>query len=323
MKLISIIIPVYNQEKYLTSCLESVEKQTYGNFEVIVVNDGSTDRSGYICDNFAVQDSRIHVIHQKNAGIGVARNVGMKCSTGEYITFIDSDDWVSPNYLQYMFDAAEKEKVDIVECGINYSLEKCELVADEDVDLYQIVTSQVALSGMIQDKNFHQVVWNKLYRKELIENIPFPEGKIHEDEYWTYQVYGNAKRIALISNNLYYYYMHDGSIMRTTFSMSNLSVIDAKCKRQIYIEKNYPEIKNISGTDLLGTLIVLTQKVLKYLEGEEQKQGLEILKKYRNETIAKMTFEIEGNWIKKIIRRCAYWNPILTAKLRNYFGIGL
>ena len=114
MKLISIIIPVYNQEKYLTSCLESVEKQTYGNFEVIVVNDGSTDRSGYICDNFAVQDSRIHVIHQKNAGIGVARNVGMKCSTGEYITFIDSDDYIHSDALKNLYNEAVKNGADTV-----------------------------------------------------------------------------------------------------------------------------------------------------------------------------------------------------------------
>ena len=217
------------------------------------------------------------------------------------------------------------DNVDIVECeSITFSnLDKI-VFSDIDVNVkVEEFKMQESMLEHIKDRYFKQVIWNKLYRRSVVEGVLFPENRGIDDEYWTYQVYGNAKRIALISNNLYYYYMHDGSIMRTTFSMSNLSVIDAKCKRQIYIEKNYPEIKNISGTDLLGTLIVLTQKVLKYLEGEEQKQGLEILKKYRNETIAKMTFEIEGNWIKKIIRRCAYWNPILTAKLRNYFGIGL
>ena len=238
--LVSIIVPVYNTGEYLAPCIESLTSQTYSNLEIILVDDGSTDGSGAVCDEFARRDDRVKVIHQKNAGVSAARNAGLEIARGEYIAFVDSDDWVSPRYLELLRQGLETTGSDICECGIlRTEGDSCPEPAETAPEVFDTVA---ALEQLIRDGRFHQYVWNKLYRRELIGDIRFPVGKTNEDEFWTYQVFGRAKRVAGIDAVLYNYFQRPGSIMGAGYSLKRLDGLEAKARRQAYMEHRFPQL---------------------------------------------------------------------------------
>lgn len=218
-KLVSIIIPVYNVEKYLLECLDSVIAQTYSNIEIFLINDGSTDNSGKICDEYAQKDSRVKVIHKENGGVSSARNVGLDLTQGEYITFIDSDDFVDKTYIEKMYDALEKSNADLVFCKYaNYIDKKIEYpqesipkqltVNNEDKEFIDFISRFFALK-----KNIMGSACRVLYRKELINNYYFHLGiKISEDLLFLMQIIQNAKSINSIDEYLYFYRKVETSI---------------------------------------------------------------------------------------------------------------
>lgn len=266
--MISIIVPIYKVEDYLRRCVDSLLAQTCRDFELILVDDGSPDSCGIICDAYVAQDARIKVIHKENGGLSDARNAGMAIAKGEYIAFVDSDDWVSPDYLERLLNGMLQSGADICECNV---LPTEGEVANGSVSTThpQSFSTQDAMLQLIHDGTFRQHVWNKLYRREVIGDILFPKGKTNEDEFWTYQVFGNASRMAKIDDVLYYYFHRPGSIMQSGYSLKRLDALEAKCLRQGYIQQRFPELASVAKVNLIASAIYSGQMTLLHLKGRD------------------------------------------------------
>lgn len=278
---ISIIVPIYNVELYLHRCVDSLLRQTYKNFELILVDDGSPDNCGAICDEYAAADSRICVIHKPNGGLSDARNAGLEVVQGEYIAFVDSDDWVAKDYLERLMATLIDTGADICECDVLRTSGE-EICPEQGTPV--VYETAEALLQLIHDGVFRQYVWNKLYRREVIADILFPKGKTNEDEFWTYQVFGNAKMVAKISDVLYFYFQRPGSIMGETYSLRRLDALEAKLQRQRYVDTKFPQMSLRAKLNLFGSCIYAGQMSLIHLSGEQQaiaKQKISgILSKY-------------------------------------------
>ena len=281
MELISIIVPAYRVEPYLAGCIDSLLAQTYTNTEIILVDDGSPDDCPGLCDRYAVRDSRIRVIHKENGGLSDARNAGLAVANGRRIAFVDSDDRVHPCYLQYLSEAMEQTKADIVECGFIRTHDPKRIMQDIPTPEVKVYTPEVALKELMQEGIFRQVVWNKLYRREVLEGILFEKGKYHEDEFFTYQVFGRANKLVRIQADLYDYLQRSDSIMQAGFSLKNLDGLEGKARRQDYIRANYPALEAVGAADLASWMVLYGERILRYLPKEEQKEGFRILNTYR------------------------------------------
>lgn len=267
--MISIIVPIYKVEEYLHRCVDSLLGQTYGDFELILVDDGSPDGCGSICDAYAAADSRVRVIHKPNGGLSDARNAGMDIAAGEYIAFVDSDDWVAPEYLERLLEGLTGSGADICDCSI-LRTDSSESIVPSEKAAPTVYTTEAALTELIRDGEFHQHVWNKLYRRTVIGDIRFPKGKLNEDEFWTYQVFSNASRIAKLPEVLYYYFQRPGSIMGAGFNLRRLDALEAKVQRQEYIRARFPALAGIAHADLFGSCIYAGQMSLQHLNAQDQ-----------------------------------------------------
>ena len=279
--LISVIVPIYNVEKYLARCVDSIVNQTYKNLEIILVDDGSPDRCPQMCDDYAEKDSRIKVVHKKNGGLSDARNAGMAVATGEYISFIDSDDYVSDDFFECLLDVMNKENSDIAECSVVkfYDDNRFDEISDDlSVKTYD---TQDAMSALIAENPFHQHVWNKLYKTELVKDIPYAVGKLNEDEFWTYRVFGRANKVARLNKTMYYYFQRNSSIMGVGYNIRRLDALEGKANRQKYIENNFTDLSTQAKIDLYGSCMFAYQSVLKFMSGAEKKKALELIRKYR------------------------------------------
>ena len=199
--LVSVIVPVYNVAPYLEQCLDSIVNQTYRNLEIILVDDGSTDESGAICDRYAEQDGRIQVVHKENGGLSSARNVGLDKMTGEWILFVDSDDWIELNTLELLFEQKD-ERAEIVEFGIVHVFETHR---DECLFRRELTSGVNILISLFRDQPFHGVVWNKLYAAHTVKDIRFIEGRYHEDTPFILEVYPHIDYCQVIPHALYNY----------------------------------------------------------------------------------------------------------------------
>lgn len=279
--LISVIVPIYNVEKYLARCVDSIVNQTYKNLEIILVDDGSPDRCPQMCDDYAEKDSRIKVVHKKNGGLSDARNAGIAVATGEYISFIDSDDYVSDDFFECLLDVMNKENSDIAECSVVKFYEDNRF--DEFSDDLSVKTydTQDAMSALIAENPFHQHVWNKLYKTELVKDIPYAVGKLNEDEFWTYRVFGRVNKVARLNKTMYYYFQRSSSIMGVGYNIRRLDALEGKANRQKYIENNFPDLSTQAKIDLYGSCMFAYQSVLKFMSGADKKKALELIRKYR------------------------------------------
>ncbi len=215
-KLVSVVIPVYKVEDYLDRCVQSIVSQTYENLEIILVDDGSPDSCPEKCDRWMGKDSRIQVIHKQNGGLSDARNCGIQLASGEFICFVDSDDYVFATMIEDMVAEAEKENVKLVLCNlipVNESGER-EYAKEQSPIKDEILTAQEVFPRLYQKLNWYYIVaWNKLYHRDLFETIKFPIGKIHEDEYIISQILWAAGKVACISKEEYIYsYKRQGAI---------------------------------------------------------------------------------------------------------------
>lgn len=262
-KKISVIVPIYKVEDYLDRCVETIVNQTYSNLEIILVDDGSPDNCPKMCDNWAQKDNRIKVIHKTNGGLSDARNAGLEIATGELIAFIDSDDWVSLHMFEDLLKAMDETNADVIECNYKYVYEGDE-VADISYDEQSICAynAEQALKELLSERKLKNVVWNKLYTKEIIGDIRFEVGKIHEDVFFTYQILGKAKCVAKLEEELYYYLQRNDSIMGVQFSLKNLSSLEAKSNMVNYFRSNYPSLLPQAEISLYFGGIYLGQRAL-------------------------------------------------------------
>ena len=219
--MISIIVPVYNVEEYLEECLESIRQQTFTDFEVILVNDGSTDSSKEICERFCQQDSRFKLVAQENQGVSIARNRGVRESIGEYIMFVDSDDVIKANILDVLLSYM-KADVDLVECNLVRNQE--ELHKNKPIRVIFEGNSTAAIIKCIALKEVNYSPCAKLYRREIIEKVPFLEGVIYEDVYTGINFLKNIRKMLVIDLTGYYYRFSSNSIMTTSFNEKNLDI---------------------------------------------------------------------------------------------------
>lgn len=242
---ISVIIPVYNVENYLDRCLNSIINQTFTNIEIILINDGSTDNSGDICDFYKKKDKRITVIHKHNEGASIARNKGLNVARGKYISFIDSDDWIDENMLSRLYDIIIDNNADISECKYIETFDNININQPEE-RIY--VASNIQASEFLYKNSDYGsiVLWNKLYKIELFEDIRFPDKKICEDQFVTPQLYLKSNKI-VFTNQIYYYYVQsENSVMRSNFSLRKLDSIESfRETKKLYRENGLNHISKM------------------------------------------------------------------------------
>ena len=216
MELISIILPIYNVEKDLSRCIESILAQTYTEFEMILVDDGSPDRCGEICDRYAQEDTRIQVIHKKNGGVSEARNAGLDAAQGKYICWVDPDDYIHPQYLETLYRIMQESKADVVVCDYKtyYPGEEKEIAPIDQIPTYEEISERNLYDDdfLTNKRVKYVIIWNKLVKAELYNGIRYPIGKVHEDNYTTYKLLDQANKIVYTEQPLYYYMMRDKSI---------------------------------------------------------------------------------------------------------------
>lgn len=320
--LISVIVPIYKVEKYIRKCIDSIINQTYKNLEIILVDDGSPDDCPEICDEYAEKDSRVKVIHKENGGLSDARNAGMSVATGNYVSFIDSDDYISEDFIENLLSIIIREKSDIVECKVlkvyNY---QDEYICEDNLQINTYTTEQ-GLSLLMSEQEFHQHVWNKLYKSDIALKIPFEKGKLNEDEYWSYQVFGQAQKVTKINKTMYYYLQRSDSIMGNGYSLRHLDALEAKTQRQIYIDKNFPNLSEQAKFDFFNSCIFACQSSMKFLKRKEKKEAKAIIRSYVKKC------KLTRNEISTLQGKESFWFSfansffMLCCKIRSITGVG-
>ena len=294
---VSMIIPVYQVEQYIAQCIESVLSQTFCDFELILIDDGSTDRSGMICDTYADKDDRIIVIHTDNRGAAAARNTGLNHASGRYITFLDGDDFIAGNMLERLHEVIEQSEYDMVACDF------LNLLPDE-ADNFIVGLQEMTVCGRdvlehLKNEPNHgvwTVVWNKIYRREILEHLRFPDGKYFEDEFFSTSLFLTAGQIRAIPDVLCYHRVLATSTMNTQKSENYLDLLDALRERiEVYLTHGY------SADETYKVLIFLLEPFTKCAvagfggaSGQRVKQTRRFIRR-----TAKQLMRRNLSWLKK------------------------
>lgn len=206
---VSVLVAAYNVEEYIRRCLDSIREQSFSDLEIIIVDDGSQDGTGTICDEYAKRDERIRVIHQKNQGLSTVRNVGIQTAGGEYVLFVDGDDYLARDYVEKLYEAAVNSGAEVAMCG--YVVEP----GGERVHIgnREVTGVEAAKELLTEQENYQIVSWNKIYLRKLFRGIEFPKGVLNEDSLTTYKVLAKARKVVVIGEELYHYVKREGSIM--------------------------------------------------------------------------------------------------------------
>lgn len=299
MKKISVVIPVYNVEKYLSECLDSVINQTYKDLQIILVDDGSTDFSGKICDVYAEKDNRITVVHQKNAGAGAAKNTGLELIDGDYFSIIDSDDYIELDMYEKMVNSLEKYNADIVQClfrnvFVNDSFDRKYKIKG---NYPKVLTSKIFLKEYLYDWKY-AIFANKVFKSSLLKDIRFPVGRKIDDEFFTYKLVCNAKKVVNIDNILYNYRMRKTSVMNENNSDRLIyDRIDCFIERYNYVSDIYPSLKKKYNLKLYDDLLYFKDsakdngKILSLINNFSRKKSNGFDKLYQKIMNNKLVFE--------------------------------
>lgn len=280
MDLISVIVPIYNVELYLNRCIESIVGQTYGKLEIILVDDGSSDKCPSMCDAWLKKDSRIKVIHKKNGGLSDARNAGLAVAKGEFIAFVDSDDWIHPKYVELLYNAIRKFDAEISACDVRVVYEGNNVVNEQiDITADRVYSTEQALEMLIRGIGFRAVAWNKLYHRKVLDSEKFTVGRYHEDEFLTYKLLAKAERLAFVNTELYFYFQRSGSIMNS-ISTKHLDALDAYFERLEFLQNRYPKLYHEDKSVFCNSCLNFYQSAL-LLDGEERKRCLKKIKTLR------------------------------------------
>lgn len=254
--LISIIIPVYNAELYLNRCLDSVLCQDYANIEIILVDDGSTDNSGEICDNYALRDSRIKVTHIPNGGASMARKRGLDIGKGQYVTFVDSDDWVSPYYVSTLYQMIDQYGVNVSSCGV----QRIEQDNDYRKEVTKTYNSQLLSFEKLMPRFFKYEFWGfwgKIYLKCCLDKLDFPIATLSEDYYVMTQLFDKERQLAITDAPLYYYEYHESSLSHQKLSLRAFEEYENVKGVYDYVCHNMPQYKDNALSNLVETAVKL------------------------------------------------------------------
>lgn len=261
--MVSIIVPVFNVEPYLRECLDSIITQTYTDLQIIIIDDGSTDGSGTICDAYAIKDSRIQIVHQKNCGLSAARNRGIELATGEYLSFVDSDDYLLPDCIETLLRLHLDNHADMSICshillkdGKQYPHKRN--TSHNDFELF---SGFQKMEAYLRYRKFPVCAWGKLYSAELFREIRFPEGRIYEDLAIFHLLVDTAKRIIYTKKAGYTYRKRPGSITTSPFSIQDLDILISYSEQIAFTEKNYPSLLHYRYADSLSACSNLMHKI--------------------------------------------------------------
>lgn len=241
--LISVIIPIYNKEKYLECCLESVISQTYKKLEIVLVDDGSTDDSQKICEQYAKEDLRIKVFHKSNGGVSEARNFGIEHSKGQYITFVDSDDKVTEDYVEFLWKLIENGKYNMSVCSLYIYFGSNNHIVAQGNGQREILSSKQCIERMCYDNEVVACVCAKMMHRDLFHNIKFPIGKLFEDIGTSYRLFEENMEIACGFSPKYYYCIRPNSIVTSSFNMKKLDMLEMTDQMAAYVNEKYPDLK--------------------------------------------------------------------------------
>ncbi len=257
--LISVVIPIYNVEKYLKRCIDSIIAQTYKNLEIILVDDGSPDTCPKICDDYAKKDERIIVIHKQNGGLSDARNYGIEAAKGHYISFVDSDDYVSKDYIKILYESLKAENSDMAIGGHVVLYPNGKKINKYTGDEYR-EGPETILKRILYDDGIDLSACSKLYKKELFKDIRFPVGRLYEDAATSFKLIDTANAISVASKPIYHYIIRENSISNDTFSNGKMDLIISTREMADYIKDKYPTLeKGCERRLMYAYLSTLTQ----------------------------------------------------------------
>ena len=260
--LISVIVPVYNVAQYLEKSIASIQQQTYQNLEIILVDDGATDESGRLCEQIAEQDERVLVYHKENEGLSQARNDGLKQAHGDYVIFIDSDDYIHSEMIASLYQQLVKEDADVSSCGVMNVYANSESPQTENQDDYFVCDTETFLREYLIGEKIPGTICNKLIKKEVAAQLTFPKGLIYEDAYYHFDLIKVAKKY-VVNTNPYYYYFHRGdSITTKPYAEKDLAYIDIYQKFYTEVVKEYPNLTEVAFFRLAYAHFFILDKML-------------------------------------------------------------
>ncbi len=284
--LISVIVPVYNVSEYLPRCVESITAQTYQNIEIILVDDGATDNSGILCDEYALRDSRIKVVHKENGGLSSARNAGIQIAKGEYLTFVDSDDYIDADYVEFLYTLICRHQTKMSICAHTVFYDNGTVLKKETGE-HGLLESRTVLERILYDEDIDLTACAKLYHCSLFETIRFPEGRLFEDAATTYRFVYESGQAALGLESKYNYMIRSNSISTANFSEKKLDLITSTKEMGDFCKSVYPELTKAADRRVmyayLSTLSQLVNcnaknpKIQKFLMGYIRKNGMAVL----------------------------------------------
>ncbi len=313
--LISVIVPVYNVSVYLKKCVESILNQTFTNIELILVDDGSTDSGPGMCDEFAVTDSRVKVIHQKNQGLSAARNAGLDLASGDYIAFVDGDDYLREDMLEKMYERLVKDQSELAICDICYVDQNYREIIMPNLSGVQdgIMDESDFWDALYHDKPiFCTVACNKLYHKSLFNDARYRLGKVHEDEFIIHEIVSRVKKISILRDKFYFYLQREGSITQKAPSIGKLDKAEAAIERSYYFyHRGWQNLAEMSLIRCAGIILNDCKDIRKTAAVQARIKQLHILYRnaYREITKGKNTslrFKINGfqfylaPWVYKV-----------------------
>ncbi|OIK09361.1 glycosyl transferase [Bacillus sp. MUM 116] len=306
---ISIIVPVYKVEPYIQKCVDSILAQTMTDFELILINDGSPDRCGEICDEYARKDKRIRVIHKENGGQATARNAGIDIASGDFIGFIDSDDWIEPDMYELLYNMCVENNCEIANCTSTIYF-KNKTVKNGTHPL-TIHNKEQAMRTMLEGKLYDEVVWTKLIKRSLLDEIRFPVGIIYEDTAFTYKLIHKSNRVCCIGAPKYHYIKRDESTMDRAIKKLRIDGVLIYDEMYQFIEKHYPELRDLVALKLANSAMTILNLISSHPEFPQYK-----------EQYLKVT-KILNNYFKTTIRLKEYPKTVkvllAATKIQPYF----
>lgn len=262
--LISIIIPVYKVEKYLEKCIQSVIKQTYENLQIILVDDGSPDNCGKICDEYAKKDHRIEIMHKSNGGLSDARNKGLEIAKGEYIGFVDSDDYIESDMYEVLYNLLKQSNADVSICNFYTVSQGKSAIKNVDNGIKEYNRIEI-LKEILLDNNIQSYAWNKLYKKKLFDEIKYPVGKKYEDIGTTFYLLEKCNKVVVTGKPEYYYINRQDSIVNNVTETTITDYIELIMQRYDYIEENIKELSSYNK-DYLKRILKTAEQDIKSLK---------------------------------------------------------
>lgn len=284
--LITVVVPIYKVEHYLEECINSVINQTYDNLEIILVDDGSPDRCGEMCDCFAQKDNRIKVIHQKNKGLSGARNSAIDIASGQYITFVDSDDWISNEMIDVLYRNIESKQVKMAVCSLESFFEDGTTISNKHGERTFVYSKEKALDCFLFNEYMTPCVCGKLYARSLWENVRCPEGKLYEDQYTTYKLIDQCENIVFVTRPLYHYRKRSGSIGHSNFDNRTYHLYDAIHEEYNFISEKYGDAcPNIAVARITWELVFVNMMIM---AGQYDKNVITKVRKFAYKNLFKV-----------------------------------